>query len=63
MYERDLRKQPTNILGHKFHAYTHPKPEVKKLMTLISNMVMFTPANRVDALKVLTEVEDVHKAG
>ena len=63
MCELDLRKQPVNILSQKIRDYAHRHPEVEKLMALISNMVVFTPADRPDARKVENAVADVHKAG
>ena len=63
MHELDLRKQPVNILSQKIRDYAHRHPEVEKLMTLISNMVVFTPADRPDAGNVLKVIRDVHQAG
>ena len=63
MHELNLRKQPVNILAQRIRDYAHRHPEVEKLMALISNMVVFTPADPPGALDVYNTVREIYDAG
>ena len=63
MYERKLSKQPLNLLRKKILAFRHPNPHVMRLVTFLSQMVAFTPVDRVDILETMEVIADVYQKG
>ena len=63
MYERKLGKQPVNDLRKKILEFSHPNSHVMRLVTFLTNMLAFTPIDRVDILEAMNVVADVYQKG